>query len=87
MNVATVRGGTVLFELLRSLERAGEYNAQDQTGPAAILWTDGDRQWEPLAPRLREAQHVRLNEFNPMMNRHRVGWHVRLVIKAEDGRL
>ncbi len=56
MNVAmSVRGGTVLFELLRALERAGEYNAQDQVAPAAILWTDKDRQWEPVAPRLREA--------------------------------
>src|SRR6266436_9014779 len=51
----TVRGGTVLFELLRALKHAGEYNAQDQSAPAAILWTDKDRQWEPLTPRLREA--------------------------------
>jgi hypothetical protein len=68
MNVATtVREGTVLFELLRALERAGEYNAQDQAGPAAILWTDGDRQWEPLAPRLAEAlpQFMTLGPYAP----------------------
>ncbi len=52
---APLREGTVLFELVRELRRAGEYNAQDQAPPDAILWTDKDSQWEPLAPRLREA--------------------------------
>src|SRR3989442_10206139 len=68
MNVATtVRGGTVLFELLHALERAGEYNAQDQAAPAAILWTDKDRQWEPLVPRLRAAlpQFLILGRYAP----------------------
>src|SRR3989442_1285468 len=68
MSVATtMRGGTVLFELLRALEHAGEYNAQDQSAPAAILWTDKDRQWEPLAPRLREAlpQFLILGPYAP----------------------
>ncbi len=44
----------VLDPLVAALETAGEYNAQDQTPPAVILWTDKERQWEPLAPRLRE---------------------------------
>jgi hypothetical protein len=48
-----VREGTVLFELVRALTRAGEYNAQDQAPPDAILWTDKDSQWAPLVPRLR----------------------------------
>lgn len=52
---AAVREGTVLFELLGVLARAGEYNAQDQVAPTAILWTDKERQWEALASRLREA--------------------------------
>lgn len=51
----SVREGTVLAEVLRALDRAAEYNAQDQEAPAVILWTDKDRQWEPLAPRLRAA--------------------------------
>ena len=51
---ANVREATVLFELVRALTRAGEFNAQDQAPPNAILWTDKDRQWEPLMPRLRE---------------------------------
>ena len=45
---------TVLFELVRALEHAGTYNAQDQSAPAAIVWTDKERQWGALAPRLHE---------------------------------
>ncbi len=34
--------------------RAGQYNKNDQCPPAAILWPDRERQWEPLLPSLRE---------------------------------
>jgi len=33
----------VLDSLVAALEKAGEYNAQDQTPPAVILWTDKER--------------------------------------------
>lgn len=46
---------TVLQALLAALEKTEEYNRQDQVRPVVVLWTDGDRQWEVLAPRLREA--------------------------------
>lgn len=49
-----VKPGTVLDGLFRALERAPEYNPDDQVPPAAILWTDKERQWEALAPRLGE---------------------------------
>ena len=57
----------VLDSLVAALEKAGEYNAQDQTPPAVILWTDKERQWEPLAPRLREAlpQFLTLGPYAP----------------------
>jgi len=45
---------TILEELCRALHRAAEYNPQDQSMPAAVLWTDEERHWEPLVPRLRE---------------------------------
>ena len=45
---------TVLKALASSLCGAGSYPKTDQVAPAAVLWTDGDRQWEPLLPRLRE---------------------------------
>lgn len=58
---------TVFGALLEALARAGEYNSADQTAPAAILWTDPERQWEPLAPRLREALPwlLTLGEYDP----------------------
>ncbi|HSF38978.1 MAG TPA: BREX-1 system phosphatase PglZ type B [Thermoanaerobaculia bacterium] len=65
--VTSVREETVLAEVLRALGRAGEYNAQDQSAPAAILWTDKDRQWEPLVLRLRAAlpQLLTLGPYEP----------------------
>ena len=46
---------TFFEALLQSLERAGNYNPVDQSRPTVILWTDKERQWEPLAERLRQA--------------------------------
>lgn len=45
---------TVLDAILPSLSRAREYNRDDQSGPALILWPDKDCQWEPVLPVLRE---------------------------------
>ena len=44
---------TLLDALEQSLLRAGQYNKNDQCPPAAILWPDKERQWEPLLPALR----------------------------------
>lgn len=44
---------TMLDALVEALTRAGVYNKNDQTPPAAVLWTDRERQWEPLLPQLR----------------------------------
>jgi hypothetical protein len=63
----STRVALVLDSLVAALETAGEYNAQDQTPPAVILWTDNERQWEPLAPRVREAlpQFLTLGPYAP----------------------
>jgi hypothetical protein len=45
---------TFLDALVQALETAGAYNKQDQSPPAAVLWPDKERQWEPLLPRLGE---------------------------------
>ena len=45
---------TLLDALTAALARAGNYNKNDQCPPAAILWPDKERQWEPLLPALRE---------------------------------
>lgn len=51
----TVAGETVLDALVRALRSAQAYNKNDQEPPAALLWPDKERQWEPLIPRLRSA--------------------------------
>jgi len=45
---------TLLHRLKQVLREAGTtFNSNDQIAPAAILWTDGDRQWEPLVAHMR----------------------------------
>ena len=44
---------TVLETLVTSLEGAALYNRSAMVGPAAILWPDEHREWEPLIPLLR----------------------------------
>ncbi|MGV8040232.1 MAG: hypothetical protein AB2L07_09180 [Thermoanaerobaculaceae bacterium] len=45
---------TVLDALVAALKAAGEYNRNDQVAPAAVLWPDGERRWEPLLGALRK---------------------------------
>lgn len=45
---------TVFDAIVASLHRAGRFNPEDQVAPTVILWTDNDRLWEPLVPRLQE---------------------------------
>ena len=48
------RAKTVLDALVDAIEDASAHNSQDQVSPAAVLWTDEERQWEALLPRLKE---------------------------------
>jgi hypothetical protein len=63
----TARNQTVLDTVLNSLRRASRYNRSDQEAPAVVLWTDKDRQWEPLLPRLRASlpQLLTLGPYDP----------------------
>ena len=54
---------TFLDALVEAVSRAGQYNKNDQVPPAVVLWPDGDRQWLPLLPRLRE--RLTLLTFDP----------------------
>ena len=58
---------TIFNAILDSVAKAAEYNRNDQVAPAVILWTDKERQWEPMAPMLRvELPHfVTLGEHSP----------------------
>ncbi len=57
---------TFLDAFLSALRRAADYNRADQAPPAAVLWTDRDRQWESLLPRLRpELPLFTLGPYDP----------------------
>ncbi|HSH77484.1 MAG TPA: RNA-binding domain-containing protein [Herpetosiphonaceae bacterium] len=45
---------TFLDVLVYALDRATNYNMQTAIAPAAVLWPDRERVWEPLIPRLRK---------------------------------
>ena len=55
-----------LDTLVDAIQRAGRYNKNDQVPPVVVLWTDKDRQWEPLLPLLRERLPLlALGQYNP----------------------
>lgn len=55
-----------LDALTTALIAAGVYNRNDQIAPAAVLWTDKERQWLPLLPRLREqVTLLTLGDYDP----------------------
>lgn len=57
---------TFLDALVEALGRAGAYNKNDQCAPAAVLWTDHERQWEPILPFLRaRLPLLTLGPYNP----------------------
>ena len=43
---------TIIEALRDSLLSAARYNPDDVVRPAAILWTDVDRQWQPVVSQL-----------------------------------
>ena len=66
---------TFLESLVAAIEEASEYNSQDQVPPAAVLWPDGERQWESLLPALRNQLPVfALGEYSPDENTGPAYW-------------
>jgi hypothetical protein len=67
---------TLLDTLLQSLATAAKVNTSVQATPAAILWTDADRQWSPALPRLRQALPglLSLGDYQPEGGRGPAIW-------------
>ncbi len=66
---------TVIEALAAALLRAGAYNKDDQARPAAVLWPDRERQWEPLLPQLRTRLPIlTLGAFDPDAKRGPAYW-------------
>ncbi|TWT48940.1 BREX-1 system phosphatase PglZ type B [Botrimarina hoheduenensis] len=77
-------------KLMESVRSSAAYNANVQVAPACILWPDGDRQWEPVVPRLLQElpELCVLGDYDPAQRTGPAIW-LRVVIadKAEDTKL
>lgn len=69
---AMMQPQTVLDALIGALRDAAAFNRDDVAPPAAVLWTDKERQWEPLLPKLREVL-PQLLTFGPYVPQQRSG--------------
>ncbi len=57
---------TFLDALVEAVRRAGRYNSAELSPPLAILWPDGEREWEPLVPLLCDRLPLlTLGEYEP----------------------
>ena len=67
---------TVFDAITTSLVRAARFNPEDQVAPTVVLWTDSDRQWESLIPRLQERlpQLLVLGGYEPEARRGPAIW-------------
>lgn len=56
-----------LTAIIEALKQATAHNKNDQVAPVAVLWTDKERQWEPLVGILRDRKVpvLTLGEFSP----------------------
>jgi len=88
MSTATTRGtleiGSLLEKLEHSLALAAQYQHGVEEAPAAVLWTDGESQWQALLPVLRRRlpQLLTLGAFDPAIRQGPAIW-VRAVVADE----
>ena len=57
----------ILNCLIKAIRSAAIHNPDVQAAPACILWPDGDRQWEPVVPRLQRdlPELLQLGDYAP----------------------
>ncbi|WP_419917289.1 BREX-1 system phosphatase PglZ type B [Candidatus Poriferisodalis sp.] len=66
---------SVLDRITYVLEAAGTYDRNTTSAPIALLWPDGERQWESLVPQLRERMHIiSFGAFDQEARRGRAYW-------------
>ncbi len=57
---------TFVDALVEAIERAGRYNSAELSPPVAILWPDGEREWESLVPLVRNRLPLlTLGDYDP----------------------
>lgn len=61
----------VIDQLIKSVRASVVYNSDMQVAPRCILWTDKDRQWESIIPRVQTEvpELFVLGEYSPELNR------------------
>jgi len=66
----------ILEHFIESLRSAAKYNPDVQAAPHCILWTDADRQWEVIIPRLQDemAELFVLGDYAPTLRRGPAIW-------------
>ena len=67
MSELVERAVTFIEAVKASLAGATRYNSEDSVAPAAVLWTDADGEWRPVAKRLRGLvpELLTLGEYEP----------------------
>lgn len=67
MRLLDKTGASVIETVRDALILAGKFNSGDAVAPAAIVWTDADGEWRPIAARLRELmpELLTLGPFEP----------------------
>lgn len=79
---------TFLDALVAALERAGSYNKNDQAAPAAVLWTDKERHWEPLLPQLRKRLPIlTLGQYLPDQRQGTAYYLLCMIARTLDDRI
>lgn len=77
--------GTFVDAVVTALERAGRYNRNDQSPPAAVLWPDKERQWEPLLSQLQSRLPiVTVGPYEPALRQGPAYW-VRCMLNGTLG--
>jgi len=66
----------IIDHLVRGLRAAARYNPDVQAAPCCILWTDSERQWEAIIPRLQQEmpELFVLGEYEPSQRRGPAIW-------------
>lgn len=62
----------VIDQLIKALRSASVFNSEVQVAPACILWSDRERQWEAVVPRL-QAEMPELCVLGPWQPGKRIG--------------
>ena len=79
---------TVLDSIVQALRAAAAFDKNDQVPPAAVLWTDEEKAWIDLAPKLRAVmpEMLTLGDYDAATKTGPAIWIKAMLGKGEDGR-